>query len=393
MTNQHPTPSPNHPLRVCYFGTYRAGYVRNTKMIAGLRSQGIEVIECHSTLWHGIEDRVQATSGGWRNPKFWLRLLRCYINLLKRYRNVGEYDVMVVGYPGQLDVFLARWLSKLRRKPLVWDVYMSIYIVARERNLEERSAWTVNMLRRIEAEAIKMPDLLIQDTQEYVDWWVEKFHANPQRFRLIPIGADNQIFKPIQPPKNPTPDFLVTYYGTFIPNHGVWTIIEAARLLKDHPDIHFELIGQGPDQPMAVRMAEEYELENVQFIEWLDKPDLVQRAGYSDLHLGVFGTTTQSLMTIHNKIYEGLAMKLAVVTGDSPTMRRTFVHKKHLFLVERANPGALAEAILFLKSEPVLRQQIAEAGYSYFQSNFTVEKLGKAFSDDLREAVNQISPA
>ena len=60
----------NKPLRVCYFGTYRANYNRNQMMIAGLRLNGVEVIECHATLWHGIEDRVETTKGGWRKPAF-----------------------------------------------------------------------------------------------------------------------------------------------------------------------------------------------------------------------------------------------------------------------------------------------------------------------------------
>ncbi len=52
------------PLRVCYFGTYRQHYGRNQIMIAGLRAQGATVYECHETLWHGIDDRVQQVRGG-----------------------------------------------------------------------------------------------------------------------------------------------------------------------------------------------------------------------------------------------------------------------------------------------------------------------------------------
>ena len=71
------------PLRVCYFGTYRANYSRNQIMIEGLRCNGVEVIECHETLWHGIEDRVQTASGGWLHPSFVCRVARVYWRLLK----------------------------------------------------------------------------------------------------------------------------------------------------------------------------------------------------------------------------------------------------------------------------------------------------------------------
>ena len=52
-------------------------------MIAGLQLNGVDVIECHEKLWHGIEDRVNATTGGWFRPTFWVRLFRIYLKLLE----------------------------------------------------------------------------------------------------------------------------------------------------------------------------------------------------------------------------------------------------------------------------------------------------------------------
>jgi len=69
------------PLRVCYFGTYRADYSRNQIMIEGLRRSGVTVFECHEQLWRNIEDRVQVASGGWLQPRFWWRLLSTYWQL------------------------------------------------------------------------------------------------------------------------------------------------------------------------------------------------------------------------------------------------------------------------------------------------------------------------
>ena len=75
-------PAKQVPLRVCYFGTYRANYARNEIMITGLRDAGVEVIECHAQLWRGIADRVEQASGGWRNPHFFWRVVSAYWQLL-----------------------------------------------------------------------------------------------------------------------------------------------------------------------------------------------------------------------------------------------------------------------------------------------------------------------
>jgi hypothetical protein len=129
----------NKPLTVCYFGSYRKNYSRNQMMIAGLRMNGVIVKECHETLWHGIEDRVRVASGAWKEPGFWRRFVAAYWHLLKKYRKIGDYDVMVVGYPGQFDVLLARVLTWLKRKPLAWDIFMSIYLITIERGLDQQS--------------------------------------------------------------------------------------------------------------------------------------------------------------------------------------------------------------------------------------------------------------
>ncbi|MEW6718516.1 MAG: hypothetical protein AB1345_13570, partial [Chloroflexota bacterium] len=169
-------------LRVCYFGTYRAQYPRNRIMIEGLRRNGVEVVECHTTLWRGIEDRVQVVVRGWFTPGFWWRVIYAYGRLLQRYRQVGSYDVLVVGYPGLLDVILARGLSWWRGKPLVWDVFMSLYLIACERNLDQRNPLAVSLLRWLERLACTLPDLLILDTQEYMHWLCETHRISARRF-------------------------------------------------------------------------------------------------------------------------------------------------------------------------------------------------------------------
>lgn len=377
------------PLRVCYFGTYRANYSRNRIMIEGLRRNGVEVIECHEPLWFGIEDRVEAASGGWMRPSFLKRALQTYARLLRKYRQVGNYDVMVLGYPGQLDVPLARLLTWLRRRPLVLDVFMSIYLIAQERGLTERSRLTARLICGLEWLACRLPDLLILDTEDYVAWFHENYGVDPARFRLVPTGADDRVFRPMEPRRKEDGLFRVLYYGTFIPNHGVETIVEAARLLQNDPHIHFELVGEGPDKARAEALAKTYRLTNIVFTGWMDQQSLVHKIAKADVCLGVFGTTPQSLMTVQNKIYEGLAMGKPVITGDGPAVRRQMAHGEHLYLCRRADPASLAEAVRVLKADPELRRRLAERGYKLYRQHYDLEHNGARFAALLREVVEK----
>jgi glycosyltransferase involved in cell wall biosynthesis len=379
-------------LRVCYFGTYRANYSRNQIMIEGLRRNGIEVIECHVPLWQGIEDRVEAASGGWLRLAFIVRVIRTYWNLLRAYQEIDDYDIMVLGYPGQLDVYLARILTWSRRKPLVLDVFMSIYLIAAERGLTDKHPITARLIYWLEKMACLLPDLLIIDTAEYVQWFQETYNLDPDRFRLVPTGADDRIFHPVETERPDDGLFRVVYYGTFIPNHGVKYIVEAARILQDEPDIHFELIGKGPTKAEAVALAEKYDLENVTFVDWVDRQDLPRRVAKADICLGVFGTTPQSMMTVQNKIYEGLAMGKCVVTGDSPTVRKSLADQDPLCLCERADPQSLVDTVLKLKAEDDLRHHLSEEGHRLFLTEFNLQSNGARYISHLCELFLNNSP-
>jgi glycosyltransferase involved in cell wall biosynthesis len=372
-------------LSVCYFGTYRQEYSRNQIMIEGLRQAGVDVIECHEQLWRGIEDRVQAASGGWLRPAFIWRVLRTYWHLLGKYRRLGDYDVMVVGYPGHLDVYLARLLTWLRRKPLVWDIFMSVYLVALERGLDKLSRFTIDLLYCLEWFACRLPDRLILDTSEYVAWFGKTHGVPSQRFRLVPTGADDRVFHPIPSLMPDSCAFQVIYYGTFIRNHGVEYIVEAARLLAEYPDIQFELIGEGPEREKAQDITHRYGLKNIIFVEWLEKSELVKRVARADVCLGAFGTTPQSLMTVQNKIYEGLAMAKPVITGDSPAVRQALTHGEHIYLCERENPQSLAAAICNLQSDTALRERLASSGRQVFTAQYIILHLGQLFARHLEK--------
>jgi glycosyltransferase involved in cell wall biosynthesis len=375
-------------MRVCYFGTYRAEYARNQLLVEGLRRAGVEVVECHSQLWQGVEDRVHTASGGWLKPAFWGRVIAAYFRLLLRHARCGAYDVLVVGYPGQFDVFLARLLTWLNHKPLAWDVLNSLYLITLERGIHQRSPLTVDLIRRVERLACRLPDMLFLDTAGFIDWFRQTYGMKTSRFRIVPIGADDRFFFEQELAERPDHDFKVIYYGSYIPNHGVEYIVEAAHLLSADPSIHFEMIGTGPQRQLATSLAEGYPLNNITFIDWLERDELSTHIAHADLVLGVFGMTRQNLLTNNNKIYEGFAMRKAVISARTPALPQTLRDKEHLLLCERGDPRSLADAILNLKADPALRRRLEDNGYRIFCEQFNPTAIGQIYATHLRELVS-----
>ena len=369
-------------MRVCYFGTYRSGYNRNKIMISALKSVGVDVSICHETLWQGIEDREKVTAGGWRSPKFWWRVIKTYAKLVIKSFSIGKFDVMVLGYPGQFDVFLAKLICSLKKKPLVLDVLMSVYLVAIERKLENSRHSAVSLLKKVEKKALEIPDLLIQDTRQYVDWLFDTYRIESDRFRLVPIGADDSVFKPLARGKVRKNRFRVLYYGTFIANHGLDHILEAVKALVDDDTIEFLLIGEGPEKARVVKFTETEGLRNATFLGWCSQAELVEHIGTADVCLGAFGSTPQSLMTVQNKIYECMACGKAIITGSSPAVLSQFKNETELMICDR-DGNSIAKTILYLKAHPAVIDQVGSNARDAFIENYSVDALGRTFRSHL----------
>lgn len=364
-------------MHVCYFGTYKRDYARNRILIDGLRSRGMQVTECHADLW-GADDtagKVAAGMGGWRNPRFLTHAARIYAGLAQQYRAVGPHDIVILGYAGQMDVYVARWLARRSGVPVVLDVFMSIYLIMLERRLDRRSPMTARLVYWLERIACRLADALFLDTPAYVDFFHQTYGLPPERFYLIPTGADERLFypRPRTPPKDGR--LRVVYVGGFLRAHGLPTMIEAAARLSGAP-VCFELIGDGPERPAAMALAAQHGLTNVTFTGWLDRRLVPERMAQADVVLGVFGKTEQSLRTIHNKIYEGMAMGLPVVTGDSPTVRAELRDDEDLILVPREDPAALAATLLALRTDPDRRARIGALAYRTFCERYTMAAIG-----------------
>jgi len=371
-------------LRVCYFGTYRANYTRNQILLAGLRGQEyVEVQECHVQLWHGIDDRVEQASGGWFRPRFWARVARAYWDLWRAHSRTMPYDVMLIGYPGQFDTYLARLLTWKRGRPMALDILMSLHLVAEERGLTEKSPATGRVIYWLERIGLHLPDLLISENDAYEAYYCDQFDLNPERFLQVPHGADDRIFHPRQVEKDGD-RFRVTYHGGYLPSHGLDAVLGAARLLRDDDSIVFHFYGNGPQKSRLVEAATAEGLTNIIFHGFVSQDELLDGIAAADVCLGVFGETRQSHYTVQNKVWEGLAMGRPVISGDSDVVRQALAHGEHIYLVERENAEALAQGLLALKGDPELRAHIAHSGYKHFLVNNSVAALAGRLEQVLR---------
>jgi glycosyltransferase involved in cell wall biosynthesis len=375
-------------MHICYFGTYDKSYPRNRIIIEGLKKNGIEVDECHVPLWHNTNDKVNISTGKWFSIRFLFRTLKAYSELIIRHGfKLRKYDAVILGYSGQIDAVLAKILTSIWGIPLILDVFISIFLAFNERGLNQSRPITTKIIYDIEKAACKLADWLFIDTSLYADFLCQTYNLPKDKIKVVPLGANENIFFPVSSQET-TNIFRILYFGKFIPLHGTDVIIKAAHLLRQDKDIHFRMHGEGPLKKRALEKTTKLGLNNVTFTDWISDPEALsyEFAPY-DVCLGAFGGTQVAQMTIQNKIYEGLAMRKAVITGDSLAVENKFESYKHLIVCSDNDPEVLANAIRLLRDDRQLCHRIANAGYQEFIDHYTTAAIGRQVLTYLEEIV------
>ena len=374
-------------MTVCYFGTYSKaeGYNRNRVIIKGLRQNGVEVKECHADLWKSRADKIKGIKSLHYNLKLILHFIFTYISLIVKFFRIGKYDILIVGYAGHLDVFLAKILNLFRKRPLIFDVFLSLYDAAvNEYKAVKTGSLKADLLRLIDRYSCCFADCVLLDTNEHIKYFSEQFRLPREKFLRIFIGQDDEIFKPVKRYENDNSPIEVLFFGTYIPLHGIEHIIGAAKELEKVNNIHFTLVSKGHLYEQMHNLASRFNLGNISFVgHWVNYSELIKYISRADICLGIFGTTEKAKRVIPSKVYDCLAMAKPVITGDSPAAKEVFIHREHILLCQMGDAFAIASAILELKNNPELKSRIAENGYELFKAKFTPRQLGKSVREGI----------
>jgi glycosyltransferase involved in cell wall biosynthesis len=333
-------------MQVICWGTYDTGKPRTRILLRGLRENGIEVIEVHTDVWSGVEDKSRIA--GSRRLRFLLRWLFAYPALVARYLRAPRHDAVVVGYLGQLDVLVLWLFARCRGVPIVWDAFLSLHdtVVEDRRMVSARHpvAW---LLFALEWLACRAANRIVLDTQAHADYFAAKFRVAPERFTVAFVGVEPEAFPPCRrgdSQRAPNVPFTVLFYGQFIALHGIETIVEAAQMTAQEK-IDWVLIGCGQEEDRIRTLIDTGPAVRLRWIPWVQYATLHDWIHRADLCLGIFGDSGKAGRVIPNKVFQILASGAPLVTRDSPAIRELLSpDAEGIWLVPPADPAALAEA-------------------------------------------------
>jgi glycosyltransferase involved in cell wall biosynthesis len=343
-------------LRILYFGTYERTYPRNAQVISCLRRAGVEVAERHISVWEGREQKWRA------GPTTLLKLLAAEARLLSR--PADDFDAVIVGYPGHLDLTAARRAA--RGKPVVFNPLLSLEdTLVGDRARFGPGSLPARLLAAVDRRALRAADLVVADTEANADDLARRSHLPHRQVAVCFVGAEERVFRPGWQREEP---FEALFVGKLIPLHGLETVLAAARLA---PDIRFRIVGSGQQEHALAGRP-----RNVEWTPWIEYEQLPQELHAAGCALGIFGTSAKAGRVIPNKVFQALACGTPVVTADTIGVRELLADGVSALLVPPGDPEALAAAVRRLADDGELAERLGARGHAVYREHASEDVLG-----------------
>ena len=340
-------------MRVLYFGTYERAYPRNAQVISCLRRAGVEVVERHEPVWEEKDHNWQAGLGAVA------RLAVAEGRLLRAPRE--QFDAVVVGYPGHLDLPAARRAAC--GAPVIFNPLVSLAdTFVHDRARFRPGSLPAQALATIDRLALRMADLVVADTARQAELYKR---LGAQRVEVCLVGAEERIFHPPWEPANP---FRCLFAGKLIPLHGLETILAAARLA---PEVRFRIVGSGQLEDLLTGTP-----PNVERVPWVDYERLGDEYRRAGCALGIFGRTDKATRVIPTKAFQALACGTPLVTADTPAARELLTDGESALLVPTSNARSLAEAVRRIDADAELARRLSAGGLERYRERASEDVLG-----------------
>ncbi len=245
-----------------------------------------------------------------------------YVDVLKDYK-------WSTTYPNKLLISFPKW----RRKEKEWLALMDKVVVV-----------NTGMLEKTLPKGVDKKDIVIVENM-----------LNTQVFDEYEV--DQSIVKRF----NKT--FNLLFVGGFIGNRGLEHVVDGMSLLKDYPDIHLILVGDGAVKPLLESKVKEYALEqNVHFEGWQNQDKVKTYLMVSQIGLVPFKRTPQTDNSSPNKLFQYMYYGLPILSTDCPSIKEVVEQEEIGLIYESENKEQFVESVLMLYKDEKLRDDFHQNG-------------------------------
>lgn len=189
-----------------------------------------------------------------------------------------------------------------------------------------------------------------------------------QPVAIIPNGIDNHTFKPPKKFHDKQAHKTILYVGRLEGRKGVNHLLHAFKRINERcPDVSLVIAGDGSDRSKLEMLAEDLELQNIEFRGYVSNEEKIKLLQTADLFCApsLYGESFGIVLI------EAMACGLVTVAGDNAGYESVMKGLGALSLVNPKHHAELARRLEVLLYQPELRQlwrewaaeEVAQYGY------------------------------
>lgn len=292
---------------------------------------------------------------------------------------VGRPDAIIVISPPLFNAIAGRMLAWRKRCPFFFNVHdlwpesavqMGVLHNAAMIRLSEWLEWsTYRRAKEVWAVTEGIRETLIRKglpakktalIPNGVD--AARFHPTPRAEARALLGWDDR--------------FTVVYAGTLGLAHGLHTIVEAADLLRDHPDVRFVFVGDGVVRSELMAEAAARGLENVTFLPSVPHDEMPVVLAGADVCVVSLRKLPLFQGARPSKMFECMASGRPILLAVDGEARAIAERDAGAALyVEPENAEAMVAGILELKDHPEWARELGQHGRAYALAHLDRERI------------------
>lgn len=306
----------------------------------------------------------------------------------------GRVDLVMGTTPPIFQAVSAWVVALVRRRPFVLEV----------RDLWPEFAIDIGVLRnpvlialsrRLERFLYARADHLVVNSPAYRDYLMGK-GIPTEKITLIPNGTDPEMFDPAAEGQEVRAGFaldrkfVVTYAGALGLANDLETVLRAAHRLRDEPDIHFLLVGDGKERSSLETQARSLRLSNVTFAGAQPKSRMPAFLAASDACLAILKDIPMFRTTYPNKVFDYMAAGRPTILAIDGVIREVMEAAGGGTFVHPGDDQALADAVRMLSQDRRRARAMGAAARAYVVEHFDRREQAEQFARLVRRLAKTV---
>ena len=303
----------------------------------------------------------------------------------------GRFDVIFANSP-PLFVAAAGWaISLIRRAPFVMevqDLWPESAVALGELNNPRFIRWA----EWVECKCYSRSFRIIAVTEGISDRLAAR-GVPREKVALVPNGSNINIFQPdpdggsrLRAELGLLDKFVAIYGGILGIAQDLETVLEAAQLLGDKPDICIVLVGEGPHKEELLALKELRGLTNVLMLPGQSLEHMPAFLSMANIALVPLRKVDLFLGARPTKMFDAWACQTPTLITVDGEARQVMEQVGAGLFVEPENPRALVEGLLWLRERPELLVRMGQAGRQAVLDRYSLQAAARQVEAILREA-------